>query len=129
MIEVHHNIYKICECIIKSNIKNVNYKNIIELNLDDRFNKEYLLTFDIKTRIFKKLVVYGYCFQYKINNITNKELVAINNYILNKKNDLIYINNFDLNMLEFIKWCKIMNSTKKEKIQFISEYNKNRSFE
>ena len=128
MIEIHHNIYKICECIIKSNIKNVNYKNIIELNLDDRFNKEYLLTFDIKTRIFKKLVVYGYCFQYKINKINNKELLSINNYILNKKNDFIY-NDLDLKMLEFIRWCKIMNLTKKEKIQFISEYNKNRSFE
>jgi hypothetical protein len=129
MIELHHNIYKICECIIKSNVKNINLKKIIEANLDDRYNKEYLLTFKINTRIFKKLVVYGHCYQYKTNNLNNKELIELNNYILNKNNNLPEINNLDINMVEFINWCKIMNLTKKEKIQFISEYNKNRSFE
>jgi len=123
MLGISHIIYKICNYIIKNKINDIVISDIIS---GSEYENE-LQSFDIKLRIFKKLVLYDYCYHYKLYNVKDSEILMINNYILNINNDLVIKQNLDINFLAFIDWCRLYNyrntNTKTVKNHFINQIN------
>ena len=126
-------IYRISENIINQNIKNISINNVIYDNeklIDDyinhynkynRLNKNRIdiYSFEFKIQLFKKLVLYDYCFNYNIeNNIKEEDIVLINQYILNINNDILQLKILDYKFKSFLDWCKKYNRINKKKIQF-----------
>jgi hypothetical protein len=103
-------IYKISEYIIEEKIRKINLDNIVELFIDDitkYISEDEVYSFEFNTRIFKKLVLYDYCYHYFIDGLSNKEINIINNYLHNDKYELeLHIED---NMLRFLDWCKKYN--------------------
>jgi hypothetical protein len=131
-------IYRISENIINQNIKNISLNNIIYENevlineYINHYNKYSVLnknkidiySFEFKTQLFKKLVLYDYCFNYDIENNTNEEdIILINQYILYNNDDIVKLKILDYRFKLFLDWCKKYNRNNKKKIQFnLSKY-------
>jgi hypothetical protein len=124
-------IYRISENIINQNIKNISINNVIYDNeklIDDyinhynkynRLNKNRIdiYSFEFKIQLFKKLVLYDYCFNYNIENNTKEEdIVLINQYISSINNNILKV--LDYRFKSFLDWCKKYNRINKKKIQF-----------
>jgi hypothetical protein len=113
---MNRSIFNICNYIINSKIKTIDISHIIK-----KFNKyipiDVLNSEIFKYKIFQKLVLYNYCYNYQIDNISFEQVILIHNYI----ND-IYSNKYldvDKNMFNFIDWCKKYNRKNKNKIKII----------
>ena len=118
-------VYRICEHIIRERIKKINIDDIIRNNLDEMsiyypVNDIYSFTFN--TYIFKKLVLYNYCFHYKINGLSDNEEKVIDNYIHNKSNELNTIN-LGIDIIQFLDWCRKYNQQNKKNIFIVLSYN------
>jgi hypothetical protein len=126
-------IYRISENIINKNIKNISlniilYENEILINeYINHYNKYSVLnknkidiySIEFKIQLFKKLVLYDYCFNYDIESNTNEEdIVLINQYILNNNDDILKLKVLDHKFKSFLDWCKRYNRINKKKIQF-----------
>ena len=125
-------IYRISENIINKNIKNISINDVIYDN--EKLINEYInhynkysisknridiYSYEFKIQLFKKLVLYDYCFNYDIENNTKEEdIVLINQYILNINNDILQIKVLDYKFKSFLDWCKKYNRINKKKIQF-----------
>lgn len=129
-------IFKITRYIINNQIKDISLDNILSKNIEHIYkcisNYNYysikyrdinIYSFEFKFQIFKKLVLYDYCFNYIIDDFSNlsskikKEIKLINEYILNKNNKL-NLENIDIYFLQFLNWCKKYNLLNKKKIYF-----------
>lgn len=126
-------IYRINENIINKNIKNVSLNDIIyenELLINgyiNHYNKYNVLnknkiniySFEFKIQLFKKLVLYDYCFNYDIeNNTTKEDIVLINQYISGINNNILKLKVLDHKFKLFLDWCKKYNRINKKKIEF-----------
>ena len=110
----------ISDYIINSNIFNIDLRSIIESKeniLLEYGTIEDLYSYKTSIRVFQKLVLYDYCFDYLISQVTLDELDNINNFIL-KDNKKLYMN-IDEDTLQFFNWCKIYNKNNKNKINII----------
>jgi hypothetical protein len=129
-------IFKITKYIINNNIKNISLIDIISKNIDhinecinnynyyfDNYRDINIYSFQFKFQLFKKLVLYDYCFNYIIDDFSDlslkikKEIKLLNDYILNVNNNL-NIENIDEYFLQFLNWCKKYNRLNKKKIYF-----------
>jgi cystathionine beta-lyase family protein involved in aluminum resistance len=126
-------IYRICENIINKKIKNISLHDVIfknEKSINDyinHYNKYTVLnknkidiySFEFKIQLFKKLVLYNYCFNYNIENNTNEEdIVLINQYISSINDNILNLKVLDYRFKSFLDWCKKYNRINKKKIQF-----------
>lgn len=126
-------IYRICEDIINKDIKNISLYDVIYenetlinnyLNYYNKYNilnknKIDIHSVEFKIGLFKKLVLYDYCFNYDIENNTKEEdLVLINQYVLSNNKNIIKLINLDYKFKSFLDWCKKYNRVNKKKIQF-----------
>jgi hypothetical protein len=103
-------IYKICEYIIDKKMRKINLDNIVEFLMDDitkYISEDEIYTFEFNTRIFKKLVLYDYCYHYFIDGLSDKEIETINNYLHHDK--FVLDLHIEENMLRFLDWCKKYN--------------------
>jgi hypothetical protein len=103
-------IYKISEYIIDEKIRNINLDNIVELLMDNitkYISEDEVYSFEFNTRIFKKLVLYDYCYHYFIDGLSDNEIEMINNYLHYDKFELSL--HVEENMLRFLDWCKKYN--------------------
>ena len=118
-------IFKVCDYIVNSDIKNINidYINNVNYNLVRQYiSTNELYSFSTKIRIFQKLVLYNYCYNLYIGELSENELSKINNYI---STDITKLNlHVDNNYLEFFRWCKTHNKQFKNKIKVISSKDK-----
>ena len=106
--------------------------NVIDLHAIIKSNEAFftnymsvdeLYSYKINIKIFQKLVLYNYCFNFSIEKLSKNELRQINNYLLTNDKYLDLDMNFDT--LLFFNWCKIYNRNNKDKIKIISETQKN----
>lgn len=126
-------IYRISENIINKNIKNISFNDILYQNeilineYINHYNKYSVLnkskidiySFEFKIQLFKKLVLYDYCFNYDIeNNTKGDDIVLINQYILNNNDDILKLKVLDYKFKLFLDWCKKYNRINKKKIKF-----------
>ena len=120
-------IFKLTQYIIDNNIKNISIEKILDKNTkyidyyieQNKLESLDVYLFDFKIKIFKKLVLYDYCFTYKIENFTNnQDLKLINDYILNKNSNLLFVHTLEGNFQEFIDWCAKYNRNNGKKIYF-----------
>ena len=103
-------IYKTTAFIIEKNLRKINLDDVIELHMDKMTKyipEDELYSFEFNTRIFKKLVLYDYCYHYFIDGLGDKEIETINNYLHNDKFELDL--HVEENMLRFLNWCKKYN--------------------
>ena len=110
----------ISDYIINSNIFNIDLRSIIESkeNIFLTYGTiEDLYSYKTSIRVFQKLVLYDYCFDYLVNQVTLDELDNINNFILKNTKELDM--NIDDDTLQFFNWCKIYNKNNKNKINII----------
>ena len=115
-------VFRISEYIIRDGIKDINMNNIIENHKEQMLTYlpiNYINSFEFNTRIFKKLVLYKYCFHYKIEELSDKEVEIINYYIHNTHTKFTIL--AEENMLKFLDWCKQYNSN--NKIIYITNRN------
>jgi hypothetical protein len=116
----------ICEYIINSNMNVIDLHAIIKSNeafFTNYMSVDELYSYKINIKIFQKLVLYNYCFNFSIEKLSKNELRQINNYLLTNDKYLDLDMNFDT--LLFFNWCKIYNRNNKDKIKIISETQKN----
>lgn len=110
----------ISDYIVNSNIFNIDLRSIIE-SKENIFliygTIEDLYSYKTSIRVFQKLVLYDYCFDYLISQVTLDELDNINNFILKNTKELYM--NIDDDTLQFFNWCKIYNKNNKNKINII----------
>jgi hypothetical protein len=121
-------IHRLCEYIINNKIKQIIIDKIIYLyskKLLNTTSENQLYSFEFSTRIFKKLVLYNYCFNYYVDDITEEEEIKINKYI-HTNNELTFP--VESNMLKFLNWCKRYNQLNKNKISFTRNNNKGVTF-
>jgi hypothetical protein len=115
-------VFRISEYIIRDGIKDINMNYIIENHKEQMLTYlpiNYINSFEFNTRIFKKLVLYKYCFHYKIEGLSDKEVELINYYIHNTNTKFTIL--AEENMLKFLAWCKQYNSN--NKIIYITNRN------
>jgi hypothetical protein len=102
-------IHRLCEYIINNKIRDIDVKKIVHLNtikLLNYLSEQQLHRFEFNIRMFKKLVLYNYCFHYYIDGLTDEELIKINKYI-HTNEELQF--SVESNMLNFLSWCKKYN--------------------
>lgn len=129
-------IFRITKYIMNKNITEINLEKILSDNSVFINEYKYLISnvdvesFQFKIHVFKKLVLYDYCFNYKIDNFSNdpielkKELKLINNYILYNYKKILHVHVLDDKFREFLDWCRKYNSVNKKKIYFVDSGNK-----
>jgi hypothetical protein len=118
-------VYKICEYIIRERIKQINIDNIVRNNINEIVTylpEKDIYSFLFNTYIFKKLVLYNYCFHYKIIGLSNNEEILIANYIHNKINELNILN-LGVDVMQFLDWCRKYNQQNKKNIYIVSSHN------
>ena len=108
-------IYKTCEYIIDKKIKKVNMDNVLKIHINKMtkyISEDDIYSFEFNTRIFKKLVLYDYCYHYYIDGLKEDEVDMINSYIHHDTYELNF--HAEPNMLRFLNWCKIYNRRTKK---------------
>jgi hypothetical protein len=129
-------IFRITRYIMNKNITEINLEKILYDNSVFINEYRYLManvdveSFQFKIHVFKKLVLYDYCFNYKIDNFSDdpielkKELKLINDYILHNHKKILHVHVLDDKFREFLDWCRKYNSVNKKKIYFVDSGNK-----
>ena len=120
-------IFLISEYIINSKKTNINLNDIINKNYSSLIihESDKLSSFELNIRVFQKLVLHNYCFNYYIDGLSDNELKNINNYLLYPTISTFKYNIRD-NMKHFLDWCKKFNLRNKNKISIISGEIKNK---
>jgi hypothetical protein len=114
---------------MNKNITDISIEKILSDNADFINEYNYVMSYvdvhsiQFKIQIFKKLVLYDYCFKYKIDAFS-KELRLINNYILYNNKKITSVHLLDSNFKDFLDWCRKYNSVNKKKIYFTDSGDK-----
>lgn len=122
-------IFRITRYIMNKNITDISIEKILSDNTDFINEYNYVMSYvdvhsiQFKIQIFKKLVLYDYCFKYKIDAFS-KELRLINNYILYNNKKITSVHLLDSNFKDFLDWCRKYNSVNKKKIYFTDSGDK-----
>lgn len=114
-------VFKISDFIINSDIKNININYINNINYDmiqSYGSIDELYSFATKIRIFQKLVLYNYCYNFYIGDLSDNELININNFISIENTKLNL--NIDYKYMQFFYWCKVYNRQNKNKVKVVS---------
>ena len=120
--------YLTSEYIIDKRIKDINLTEIIYSNYEKikkYISDDLIYSFAFNINIFKKLVLYNYCYDYLIEDLTDDELDRVNNYINNKYSIL---HSIEPNMKTFLDWCKQYNKNNSKKINIVSKRSSKISF-
>jgi hypothetical protein len=122
-------VFRITKHIMNKNITDVSLEKILYDNGDFVNEYNYIMSYvdvhsiQFKIQIFKKLVLYDYCFKYKIDTFS-KELKLINDYILYNNKKITSVHLLDSKFKDFLDWCKKYNSVNKKKIYFTDSGDK-----
>jgi len=89
-------------------------------NIEIYISPELATSDEFKYKVFQKLVLYNYCFHYQITNFNEEEVIALNNYIHDIHSQSKITIEIDMDMLNFLDWCRKYNRKNKNKINIIS---------
>jgi len=116
-------VFNLCYYIINSYISDININKIIYknmANIEIYISPELATSDEFKYKVFQKLVLYNYCFHYQITNFNEEEVIALNNYIHDIHSQSKITIEIDMDMLNFLDWCRKYNRKNKNKINIIS---------